>query len=317
MHQNIKLIIAVIITAAVVSGGVYYWKNSKNQNEPSPESTETPNELPKINRPAEQPINEDSPESPDYNYNQTADWISYTNQGITLKYPADGTYSVETPEVGRFIISQPHPGNRIHVIKTTDISDLPKSSGTKNIVGRTYKQFQRDGLGSGYGYILEQTDSQYYVFESVWGPENEIFELLMTTVKPLTTGVYFDRSKFTTQDLGNNNWQFVPAEVKSLQTKNNTTFLSIDLLKINPDFAPDGTQSFFINPDSATLTLATNSETLSYKCGAGPDEDQTTPDIPTELENILGNIQIVAFEPTYFFDIQNNTITAIYESCLP
>ncbi len=108
-------------------------------------------------------------------------WTEVSILGIRIQHLNDGTYTVETLDASHVSISQPHPGNRINISTTNDASTLPDTSGTKVIGGLTFDEFHRDGIGSGYGYIIE-VSGQYYVFESVWGPENEVFELMMTTV---------------------------------------------------------------------------------------------------------------------------------------
>ena len=183
MNQTWKNVFAVIITAVIVGGGVYYWQNSKTSL-PTPVAEETNNkrkELPIANEPTEQP-KKDVPEKIIESTDKTANWKTYSNTEVTIKYPNDGSYFIETPEAGRFIITQEHPGNRIHVSKSTDSSVLSGNEKTKIISGNSYKVFYREGMGDGYGYIMER-NGQFYTFKSVWGPENEVFELIMTTVK--------------------------------------------------------------------------------------------------------------------------------------
>lgn len=183
MNQTWKIVLAVLFATVVVGGGVYYWQNSKTslQTPVIEEKSNDKKELPITNESTEQPKTE-VPIKTTESTDETANWKTYSNMGVTIKYPNDGSYSIETPETGRFIITQEHPGNRIHVSKTTDSSVLSGNEKTKNINGNSYKVFYREGMGDGYGYVINR-NGQFYTFESVWGPENEVFELMMTTVK--------------------------------------------------------------------------------------------------------------------------------------
>ena len=183
MNQTWKIVLAVIVTVVILGGGVYYWQNSKTslQAPVSEEKNNDADELPIVNEPTDQSKKETPTETAE-SANKTKNWKTYSNLGVNLKYPNDGAYSIETPETGRFIITQDHPGNRIHISKTTDSSMLSGNEKTKVINGNSYKVFYREGMGDGYGYIIER-NGQFYTFESVRGPENEVFELLMTTVK--------------------------------------------------------------------------------------------------------------------------------------
>ncbi len=176
MNQTWKIVLPIIIiTVVIVGSGVYYWKNSKTSL-PMQVARETNNNRTIVN----DPINE-VPAKITESTDKTTDWKAYSGMGVTIKYPNDVSYSVEIPQTDGFIIGQEYPGNRIHVSKTTD-SSLSDSEITKIINGNSYKVFYRKGMGSGYGYTIKR-DGQFYIFESVWGPENEVFELMMTTVK--------------------------------------------------------------------------------------------------------------------------------------
>lgn len=153
MNQTWKIVLAIIITIILVGGGIYYWQSSENSLKKTTSSDET------------------------------ASWKLHSDIGITIKYPDDETYIVNKDLDSKgFTISQEHPGNRIHIYKTDDASAISNIAETKTINGETYNVFQREEMGSGYGYIIEYNE-QFYVFESVWGPENKVFELMMTTVK--------------------------------------------------------------------------------------------------------------------------------------
>lgn len=211
MNQTWKIVLAVIVTTVIVGGGVYYWQNSKTSLEPpvaketnnleeelpiteedkeqpteytQEETNEVEEELPIANEPVEQPEVE-SPTETNESTDEIANWKTYSSTGVTISYPNDGTYTIDEkgidPSLDGFTISQEHPGNRIHIYKS-DSSALSDEAETKVINGKTYKVFHREGMGSGYGYVMER-NGQFYTFKSVWGPENEVFELMMTTVE--------------------------------------------------------------------------------------------------------------------------------------
>lgn len=187
MNQTWKIIIAVIITAVIVGGGVYYWQNAKTSLQtPVIEKTSIDEEkLPIANEPTEQ-IKNEVPTKANESADETANWKTYSSTGVTIKYPNDGTYTVDEvgidPSLEGFTITQEYPGNRIHIYRTSDSSVLSGNEKAKVINGNSYKVFYREGMGSGYGYVIER-NGQFYTFESVLGPENEVFELIMTTIK--------------------------------------------------------------------------------------------------------------------------------------
>lgn len=114
-------------------------------------------------------------------------------------------------------------------------------------------------------------------------------------------------------------WVNTPAEIKSISVKNKTTFLSIDILSRNPKFVP-GVTEFFINQSTKLREVSVNDNTKSYLCGAGPDGNDTTADVSVDTKNILAAIQKKLLNKeysTYYFDINNNDVQAIYEQCLP
>jgi len=118
--------------------------------------------------------------------NETTNWASYSDIGISVKYPNDGTYNIEEegidPSLEGFTISQEHPGERFHFFKTSDEPKDYNDMETKTINGKIYKIYHIIGMGSGYEYITEH-NGEFYTFLSVYGPTNEVFELIMNTVK--------------------------------------------------------------------------------------------------------------------------------------
>lgn len=114
-------------------------------------------------------------------------------------------------------------------------------------------------------------------------------------------------------------WVNTPADIKSISLKDNITYLSIDILSLNPDFLPGKTQ-FFINQSTKLREVSINSNTKSYLCGAGADNNYTTADISTSTTGLLDGIQNKLLNKeytTYYFDITDANVQAIYEQCLP
>ncbi len=175
--MNKKQVVITIIGIIVFGSCIYYWQNSKTALKAPilKEQVFAVNEVQKL-----------SNQVVDKNVSKTLNWNTYSNMGVSIKYPNDGTYVVDeealSSDLNGFTISQDYPGNRIHIYKVNDLSTLPVTTKTKVIAGKTYKILNRDGMGFGYGYIIKQ-DEQLYVFESTKGPKNEIFELMMTTIK--------------------------------------------------------------------------------------------------------------------------------------
>ncbi len=113
-----------------------------------------------------------------------SDWKTYTGFGVTISYPDDGTYKIEASKEGAesFAIAQEHPGNIFHVTVSDKIPSFVDGKELKVIEGNTYKVFHREGMGTGYGYVLER-NGKFYIFESGYGPKNKVFEQMMKTVK--------------------------------------------------------------------------------------------------------------------------------------
>ena len=116
---------------------------------------------------------------------ETANWEVYRNKnlGISIKYPDNKNYLIENIDNKHVVITQEHPGNRFH-IRTTDSDSVEGAFFTfnKKINNKEFRQFNYEGMGSGYGYMIEH-DGKKHVFESVQGPINEVFELMMETLQ--------------------------------------------------------------------------------------------------------------------------------------
>jgi hypothetical protein len=115
-------------------------------------------------------------------------------------------------------------------------------------------------------------------------------------------------------------WENAPAEIKELYTKNDTTYLSIDILSKNPNFNP-GVTDFFINQSDKLREVKIDNDTKFYKCGLGPDNIDTTADISSSTNDLLARIQQKLAEKDlpliYYFDITGGAVGNIYEQCLP
>lgn len=137
------------------------------------------------------------------------------------------------------------------------------------------------------------------------------------------TAVSKTESETETPKTGNaitEKWVNTPAEVKKVSIKDNTTYLSLDILEQNPDFQP-GITDFFVNPDSKVVEVSISDDTKSYICGAGADDDFNTADVSistqTTIENMQQRISNNNGKLSYYFDIEDNMIKNIYQQCLP
>ncbi|MBP9760081.1 MAG: hypothetical protein KBD24_01800 [Candidatus Pacebacteria bacterium] len=202
MNETWKITLVVIITVVIVGGGMYYWQNSKIllQAPVDEKTSDIEKEMPNTIVPTEQHKEEMSTKTTERT-DDVVNWKTHSGIGVTIKYPDDGTYIVN--EKGLSIVDEKgvlshfdgftigqnkHPGFGMSVHKTNDSSVVSSDAGRdvedkeKVINGNSYKVFFRDGMGYPYGYIIER-NGQFYVFECAWGPENEIFELVMATVR--------------------------------------------------------------------------------------------------------------------------------------
>lgn len=124
----------------------------------------------------------------------TREWVPVSVFGLSFTYPNDYTYGVGISTGSdtdgnlneeNITIGQDHPGNVFHIAIVKDLSDTPMNinpTGKKIINGVSYGTFFYDGEGDRYGYVTEH-NGKLYVFQSVWGPTNEVFEKFMTTIQ--------------------------------------------------------------------------------------------------------------------------------------
>ncbi len=107
---------------------------------------------------------------------------------------------------------------------------------------------------------------------------------------------------------------YAPAEIKAISEKNGTTYLTLDMMTLNPNFQP-GVNDYFLNQNSKLRELAIDTNTKAFNC------DNTTPTISVPLTNVIDIIHQWLTNNnerlTYFFDIEDGKINTIYQQCLP
>lgn len=115
------------------------------------------------------------------------------------------------------------------------------------------------------------------------------------------------------------NWTNKLAEIKKISIKNGFTYLSLDLLTINPNFLP-GFTGFSINQSAKLREVKVDDNAKFFKCGAGWDDNDTTADVSSSTKELIAYIQkrlAKNDESIYYFDITDGVVKKIYESCLP
>jgi hypothetical protein len=104
-------------------------------------------------------------------------------------------------------------------------------------------------------------------------------------------------------------------------------------LEYNPCFAAGGpqkpgcvTSDYFINKLSENIELTLSKNPKYYVCfvdngpdnvDLGPDNDPTNPDTEVPFNKLFEHLENYELPQTYYFGIENNEITEIYEQCLP
>jgi hypothetical protein len=104
-------------------------------------------------------------------------------------------------------------------------------------------------------------------------------------------------------------WENTPAEIKKLYIKDSFSYLSLDVLSPNPNFLP-GENDFFINQNDKLREVKIDDNTRFYKCGPGPDNQDTTADVESDVKELRASV-------IYYFDITDSLVKNIYEQCLP
>lgn len=172
MTQKTTIILGSVGLIIILLTSMVYWQNKPNTTEKiiTPPRTNTSTGA----------ITQNATSTPTNTTDATAQWNTHTQLGIRVKYPNDGTYTIETPEATRFVITEKPGMNRIHMTQR-DVPLVPTGSvRTKVIQGNLFQQFEV--LDGGYGYMIEKNGT-FYTFESVLPRTNDMFELIMTTVE--------------------------------------------------------------------------------------------------------------------------------------
>jgi protein involved in ribonucleotide reduction len=112
----------------------------------------------------------------------------------------------------------------------------------------------------------------------------------------------------------------VPAEVKSVFSNNNKTYLSLDILSRNENFNPETNDGLFINQSRRLREFLVDEKTASYVCGVGQDGNASTADIIANTQDIINTLQSGILNKTraiYEFDLEGGIVKNIYQVCLP
>ncbi|MCD4760636.1 hypothetical protein K8R42_01940 [bacterium] len=171
------IILAFVVTVLLVGGGFYYYQDQLLGVNTQPETNQ--NTL--VNN-----TNEvvDIPDEA-----VEMEWQSYedTILGLSFDYPDDPSYILDV-STQRTTLSNEDEGFRMHITKmdiepTEEEYEIKYKSDIKRFNGMAYREFYREGMGNPYGYVLTNDHfGGYHMFESVYGPSNEIFETIMDTV---------------------------------------------------------------------------------------------------------------------------------------
>ena len=85
------------------------------------------------------------------------------------------------------------------------------------------------------------------------------------------------------------------------------------------NWIPGGSESFFLSTNARTSELLIkNDETKFFKCGGNKDISYG-PVVQSKVEEFISQIkkELLEREPSYVFDVTDNTIDVIYTQCLP
>ena len=128
-------------------------------------------------------------------------WKTYqdTKLGIRMDYPFDEYTVTPTDDYIQFgdkkitiegvrIGDNMPEGNGVQLYRTKDANILgflqqdKPFSGKKTVRGTDYQEFELLGLGDVYGYLTEKNE-YYYVFQSMWGPDNTVSEKMLESLQ--------------------------------------------------------------------------------------------------------------------------------------
>ncbi len=117
------------------------------------------------------------------NIDYPSDEYSVSLYNDTIQLAGDNHISVEGIRIGDNIPE----GDSVHVYRTKDARILAYLQADKPFTGKRtlhnvmYNQFQFIGMGDVYGYVTKKND-YYYVFLSMWGPNNPVSEKMLQSL---------------------------------------------------------------------------------------------------------------------------------------
>lgn len=93
----------------------------------------------------------------------------------------------------------------------------------------------------------------------------------------------------------------------------------LDKVRVNKNFLP-GVNDYYLNSRASGQELVLSSDAQFYRCGPGPDQEDTTADVEGDMDRFIVDAKEMVGQSglsTYHFDIGNSQILNVYESCLP
>jgi hypothetical protein len=132
-------------------------------------------------------------------------------------------------------------------------------------------------------------------------------------------------------------WQDTPADVQKVFTRNDTTFLVIDILSHNPKFKMedyDSKEPVLLNQSTKLRTVALTKKTHFYDCGENNKptvESSRSRWLAWMKQGIADALKYPAPEPDahhkegrqprlanpFYFNIKNGEVMVVYQPCLP
>ena len=126
-------------------------------------------------------------------------------------------------------------------------------------------------------------------------------------------------STLSSEESSTESFNHQPGDIKSVKVGGvNNWIFAVDILSRNPNWLPgvDSSGPFFLNQNTKIRNLNITSNTKTYNCGEGPDNNSTSADVFVSTSDFIKKIQSDEYK-TRYFDISGTNITAIYEQCLP
>ena len=113
-------------------------------------------------------------------------WKQYDSQklNISFQYLNDGSYFLDSSNPNKLIISQgEHPGDKFTLQRKPGACEIQADGEDDALInGNSYTKFYTMGMGDPYGYYIEK-NKDCYIFETIWGPENETFEQIVKSIE--------------------------------------------------------------------------------------------------------------------------------------